>query len=329
MDNRPTIICLTPVRNEAWILDRFLACASLWADAILIADQASDDGSVEIALKYSKVELIHNPPEGDFDEFQMRHILLETALKKEGKKILVALDADEVLYYNDQEWQKILDGPSGTMFHLDIVNIRPDMKTYWREKNFYRVFIDDGTPYTCGKIHTNILPVSLKEQHQHITKSLILHYQYSDWARMESKHRWYQCWELIHRHLNPIYLYRVYHHRNAVPKKKIQCLNNEWFKRYTQAGIDMFSVKKDAVYRWDKEVEAYFQKYGKKRFAMLDIWENTDGTSRDNREGGDCRTFFQKGLHRYLRLTQPLHKSFVIKMMDKILKGLFTKRVLW
>jgi len=28
----PTIICLTPVRNKAWILDRFLQATSLWAD---------------------------------------------------------------------------------------------------------------------------------------------------------------------------------------------------------------------------------------------------------------------------------------------------------
>ncbi|MDR1737564.1 MAG: hypothetical protein LBR66_01915 [Candidatus Symbiothrix sp.] len=27
---KPAIICLTPVKNEAWILDRFLTAASLW-----------------------------------------------------------------------------------------------------------------------------------------------------------------------------------------------------------------------------------------------------------------------------------------------------------
>ena len=35
------IICLTPVKNEGWILERFLKCTSLWADYIIIADQSS------------------------------------------------------------------------------------------------------------------------------------------------------------------------------------------------------------------------------------------------------------------------------------------------
>ena len=54
------IICLTPVRNEAWILDKFLQCTSLWADYIILADQMSTDGSREIALKYPKVILVDN-----------------------------------------------------------------------------------------------------------------------------------------------------------------------------------------------------------------------------------------------------------------------------
>ncbi|GAG56902.1 unnamed protein product, partial [marine sediment metagenome] len=50
---RPKIICLTPVKNEAWILDNFIKCASLWADHIIIADQDSTDDARKIAKKYS------------------------------------------------------------------------------------------------------------------------------------------------------------------------------------------------------------------------------------------------------------------------------------
>ena len=39
--NRPTLVVLTPVRNEAWILRAFLEATSLWADHIIIADQMS------------------------------------------------------------------------------------------------------------------------------------------------------------------------------------------------------------------------------------------------------------------------------------------------
>ena len=60
MDGKPIVICLTPVRNEALILDRFLKATSLWADHIIIADQMSTDGSREIAKKHPKVTLIDN-----------------------------------------------------------------------------------------------------------------------------------------------------------------------------------------------------------------------------------------------------------------------------
>ena len=40
--DKPTVVCLTPVKNEAWILDRFLKCAGLWAEHIIIADQGAD-----------------------------------------------------------------------------------------------------------------------------------------------------------------------------------------------------------------------------------------------------------------------------------------------
>ena len=75
----PKLICLTPVLNEAWILDRFLKCASIWADHIIISDQGSTDGSVEIAKQYKKVIFIDNNKTGDFNEMQMRAPLFEAA----------------------------------------------------------------------------------------------------------------------------------------------------------------------------------------------------------------------------------------------------------
>jgi hypothetical protein len=33
-----TVICIVPVKNEAWILGNFLTCAQKWADHIIVAD---------------------------------------------------------------------------------------------------------------------------------------------------------------------------------------------------------------------------------------------------------------------------------------------------
>jgi glycosyltransferase involved in cell wall biosynthesis len=103
---RPTVICLTPVKNEAWVLERFLRCASVWADYIIIADQKSTDGSQEIARQFKKVILIENPSP-TYNEFAREELLIEAARNISGPRLLVALDADEALtanFMNSVEW---------------------------------------------------------------------------------------------------------------------------------------------------------------------------------------------------------------------------------
>jgi len=80
MTNQPLLICMTPVRNEAWILHAFLKATSLWADHIIIADQNSTDGSREIAMSYSKVILIDNPSK-EMHQAQTRQLLFKEAEK--------------------------------------------------------------------------------------------------------------------------------------------------------------------------------------------------------------------------------------------------------
>jgi Glycosyltransferases involved in cell wall biogenesis len=93
------VICLTPVKNESWILERFLKCTSLWADHIIIADQNSDDGSEEIAKSFQKVIYVKNSA-SQFNEPERQKLLINEARKISGEKVLVALDADEALTGN-------------------------------------------------------------------------------------------------------------------------------------------------------------------------------------------------------------------------------------
>src|SRR6266513_1643562 len=91
---RPLVICLTPVKNEEWIIEKFLACTSLWADHIILADQGSTDRTTEIAKNFSKVVLIKNYDE-QFNEHFRQQLLVDKAREFPGKKLLIALDADE------------------------------------------------------------------------------------------------------------------------------------------------------------------------------------------------------------------------------------------
>jgi hypothetical protein len=71
----PKLICLTPCRNEAWVIDIHLKAASLWADHIIVGDQMSDDGTREIVARYAKAILVDNHAQG-YDEGERHRVSL-------------------------------------------------------------------------------------------------------------------------------------------------------------------------------------------------------------------------------------------------------------
>src|SRR5215510_5602039 len=192
------IICLTPIKNEGWILDRFLQCASLWADHIIVADQMSDDNSREIARSYPKVELIDNPSP-TYNEVDRQKLLLNAARSFSGPRLLLALDADEMLTANfltSPEWKSVLEAPMGTVFYFTWANLLPGAQSYWSPSYALPLgFMDDGSDHVGTKIHSRRIPIPSGSREIKLQDIKVLHYQYTNWERMESKHRWYQCWE--------------------------------------------------------------------------------------------------------------------------------------
>ena len=159
---KPTIICLTPVKNEAWILDIFLKSTSLWADYIIIADQMSTDGSREIALKYPKVKLIDNESP-IYNEPERQKLLINEARKIEGQRLLITLDADEMFspeIFTSVEWENVLKSPSGTIIKFQWANFLPDFKRMWYGYYFPWGYMDDGAEHTSNnKIHSGRIPL--------------------------------------------------------------------------------------------------------------------------------------------------------------------------
>src|SRR5690242_20974179 len=85
---RPQIICVTPARNEAWIVERFLRAAELWADHVILADQHSTDQTVAIARQFDKVRVVTNPS-GEYDEGKRQELLLAAAREFPGPRVIV------------------------------------------------------------------------------------------------------------------------------------------------------------------------------------------------------------------------------------------------
>jgi Glycosyl transferase family 2 len=276
----PAVVCLTPVKNEAWILDRFLSCATLWADYVIVADQHSTDGSRDIARRHPKVVLVENPTPS-YDEAQRQRLLIEAARLIPGPKVLVALDADEFLSASVRtaaDWAAARAAPPGTVIEFARVELLPGARTYFRHsaadagQRFPYGYVDDGSPHTGSPIHSPRVPVPPGAPRVSLTETVVLHFQFCDQARMESKHRWYRCYErLTFPDKSLTAIHRTYDWFERTRGVVRDC-KPEWLDGYTRSGIDLTALPPPDVYWWDWEVLRMFAKHGPRRFRGLDVW---------------------------------------------------------
>jgi glycosyltransferase involved in cell wall biosynthesis len=331
---KPTIICLTPVRNEAWILERFLASASLWADHIVLADQCSDDGSREIALRFPKVTLIdNNSPQ--YDEGARQRLLLNEARKIPGRRLLFALDADEALTANwtqSDEWVDAWGAPEGAAIFMDWANIYPGFEQCWIPP--YPIpygFMDDGAEHDGERIHSTRLPQPQGCQRIIWKATKLLHFQYINWERMKSKQRWYQAWERLNfPSKRPITIYRQYHHMDARDPREMHPVQKEWLEGYERQGIDWKALQEESkapYYWWDEEIVTMLLEHGTRKFRKIDLWdvdweEKARAMGREVAPGllADPRSAFEKRVHRWLAATQGRRNDRKVRLVQRALR---------
>lgn len=332
---KPTIICLTPVKNEAWILNRFLKCASVWADHILVLDQGSDDGSKNIAKSFSKVTLLENPS-ARFNEPERQKILIDAARKIPGKRLLIALDADEFItsnFLNSTEWETILNAPPGTTIRFQWAIILEGIETYWIYPHPMPLgFMDDNSPHIGKKIHSPRLPIHTNKPEIHLKNIKIMHYVDVDPIRRKSRLRWYMCWALLNQNeTNPIEIYRFHYKTIIIPSNMVYSMPKDWLEGYEKLGIDMTSVVKEKKFRWDKQVLDFFIRYGPNTFKKLDVWDvnwsKLYGELYSNQSKQVIkapRRTLDKYIIRYLRRTQKYYghfskpKPLSVRIFDKL-----------
>ena len=327
------MICLTPCKDEAWIFDTFLAAASTWADHIVVADQMSVDGTREIVRRYPKAILVDNHGAG-YDEGEYRRVLLERAREIPGRKILLALDADEVLSANwmeSSEWTRLRNLPAGTAIYGEWINLNPGFKTGWPLGGPFIIgCVDDGMiGHSPGKFHVSrILPPANARQF-HFREIRLLHYQYTDPQRSRSKARNYQVQEWVEKPERPVRLYRRLRPRESVKPADVIQLKDEWFSGYIKSGIDIREMNIDGKYRWDRLVLDALVQHGPAHFRKLDIWDvNWEDAARDHGVAvpasrlADPRSRLDKLILRFLRLTQPYMSNPLVRACQQLLRPL-------
>jgi hypothetical protein len=280
--SRPLIIVLTPVRNEAWILDRFITCTSLWADHIIIADQHSDDGSADLARTYPKVTVIENTNR-EYSEADRVNLLLETARRIPGHRLLMALDADEIMSANildSPEWQTAMQMPPGTVLEFAKVDLYNSPAEYFLHSGEDRDawlpfgYIDDGSEHEAEVIHACRVPAGPNKKAFRLKQVVLLHYNQCNLPRMESKDRWYRCFaRILHPEMNVVEIYRLHDWYDRLKSKfRVRPSRDEWFLNYRLAGIELSSIRTEPYFWSDWEILRMFEKYGTEVFRGVDIW---------------------------------------------------------
>ena len=326
----PKLICLTPVKNEAWCLDVFLQCTSLWADHIIIADQGSTDGSKEIALKYPKVILLENDGEG-LDETYRQKILFDEARKIEGNRIIIALDADELFtgnFKDTSDWETITKFKPGNVFVFHWVNIHRNKTSYWEPEYWSQWALhDDGTEISSDSyIHEVRVPwpeiapaneISVKEFQ-------VIHLANVNWRRMLSKQRFYAFVSHVNEpKKSVISLNRQYAYSGKWKEEKELPIPASFFDYYQRHGIDVLgSLNLTEPYFWfDEQIADYFRQFGVKKFRYLDMWNPTWVASMQKFFPFDVpKSILSHLLFAYLRLTQRYRTTLPIRAIDKVLK---------
>lgn len=281
------IVCITPMKNESWILDRFLKCTSLWADHIILLDQNSEDNSVEIANRFKKVRVIKNE-NNEFNDHLHWSILLDEARKIEcHRRIIIAIDCDEFISANSfttNEWNHFIQFETpGSMMIMSRLTIGEGVDKCARESDFVIGFVDDNITHIKNinekkKIHNIRLAFpEISPKSINMNQCKLLHYNLVDFKRCQSKMRWYMCYEkLLGEKSVETIIHQYYPGRNFNEfwsKQTTVDFNKEFIQSYEEKNIDMTSVIKPDQYYWDNKILDYFKEKGSEFFGDLPIWE--------------------------------------------------------
>jgi|SRR5579859_2768548 len=293
----PRIICMTSVRNDAWILRQFLEAAQTWAELIIVGDHCSTDDSSQIARQFVTVRLIAHQSASSF--LDRRRDLLAEARKVPGQRLIFLLDVDEMItanWANSPDWDLMLRAQPGSRFSLNWLELYPGLSqtaVFWMPS----VFMDDGTEYPLGeRIHGSRFP-GTSDDIIKLYDIKLLHYNLIDTERLLSKHRYYKCYEFIELKRRPWAL-DVYYQDTTFKSygAPVVPVNEEWLRGYDWlAEYRSIDQRAERQYWYDQEVLRYFDQYGVAKFRKLNIWDvdwtrkaemlGMKGSYRDPRSG--------------------------------------------
>jgi hypothetical protein len=274
----PKVVVLTPVRNEAWILDRFLSASSTFADLIIVADQNSSDGSRNIYPKYPKVVVVENPS-AQYDEASRQQLLLaEARARVPWPRLLLALDADEVVAADgvgSRGWRAMLAAAPGTVLWFEKPDVLPSFDRCVRYNATYPLgYVDDGAAHAPRFIHSYRIPIRPHAPRLDVMDVKVLHYAYARPIAYRARQRMYAALEVVRRNAHLLRRRHSYAAgRDVTAGHRVEPVDPAWLAGWERLGIDLRFAPEEQ-YSWhDFEVLRLFAAHGVRRFWLDDLWD--------------------------------------------------------
>lgn len=349
-DQRPLLIVLTPVRNEAWVLRAFLTATSLWADKIIIADQMSTDGSRDI---YREFQTSHPKPlspteKGDVHHCELividndreemhqaatRRLLFNKAreiLNGDTNAILYALDADEFLsgdFMHAEDWTKMMNSEPDDVFCWRWMNLKEGDPTKYSDFQHYYWAVHVSETLWTGEFPDNFIhewrlpwpPNSTKEKEFILNELRLIHFARVNTLRQRNKERFYQVCSRASKdnHHNIVYIYRMYHCEDNLVYQDVP---KDLYVTYENSGVDLLELTdlKDEGFYYTEYIKKIFVRDGLSKYSLLDIWD-VDWCKRNGIT--NPQRWYHRILLSYLHWSNE-HRNVFTKGVDKIWKFL-------
>jgi glycosyltransferase involved in cell wall biosynthesis len=280
----PKIVGLVGIRNEQRFIRQCLKALSLYTDAIVVLDDASDDNTVAIIESLAQechIEVIIKKEVWYRDETGDRNKLLQAGRQLGGTHFIL-LDADEMFSANclEQNFLRkfILSLKKGEKLVMPLIDLWRSPYSYRIDKSpyAYRIldcaFCDDGVCYyDAGFIHASHSPNHLtgKEKWMMNKSRVVLHFAFVNWEENQIKYAWYKCLERI-----------------RLPEKSIESINADYDPGTDEKGIKLVHIPEKWIAGYDffdpsicndfplwraYQIVAWFKEYGKEYFNGLHV----------------------------------------------------------
>ena len=284
--SRKKIVGLVPARNERHILPQCLRALSLYTDAMVFLDDASEDDSVAVVQALAeecRIERILRNKTWHRDEPGDRNRLLQAG-RAIGGSHFIALDADELFTASCLEGgflrRAILALKPGEVLQMNWIQLWRSTAQYrfdqsvwtWNMKDF--AFCDDGRAcYESPFIHCPRAPRNLAGERRRIEgyERGVMHFQFVHWRNLLVKQAWYRCLERIRAPtVSPADINRIYAASVDETGLGVCPAPASWFAGYPFFDPSVYS--KPDIAR-EREVLGWFERYGREYFRELAIWD--------------------------------------------------------